>query len=134
MKTKTFLFLVALAAIMTSCDVYNRVLYTVENETGDSILLSYSYRVNYFDNQPSDTTIILKGNQKDTILVFGQTSPAVYDPESEGKMMYIINADALRLKDSTKIRKDMYLRNSWNFTKTGKNAATLELLIKEDDF
>ena len=134
MKIKVYLFLITLGVILTSCDRYNYIHYTVDNQTKDSIRFSYSFGESYFDNQATDTTIFLKGNQKDTIFVFEQISPSVYDPEDGDKMIYIINVDILRLKDSTKIKKDVTLRKNWNYRETGKNSALMEFTINDGDF
>ena len=81
MKTKAFLFLITFGMIITSCDKYNYIHYTMENKTEDSIKITYSFVKSYFDTQATDTTVFLKENQKDTLFIFEQISPTVYDPE-----------------------------------------------------
>jgi hypothetical protein len=134
MKTKVYLFLVALGVILTSCDRYNYIHYTIENTTEDSIKCTYSFGESYFDNLATDSAIYLKGNQKDTIFIFEQISPTVYDPEGGNKMIYIINLDILRLKDSVMIKKDVTSRKNWIYRESGKNSALLEFTINDNDF
>ncbi len=134
MKTKMYLLLFALGVAMTSCDTYNYIHYTIENKTEDSIKCTYTYGENFFDNQPSDTTVFLYGNQIDTIFIFTQISPSVYDPEYGDIMFYLINIEILRLRDSTTINKDATLRNNWYYRETGKNSALMEFEINDSDF
>jgi hypothetical protein len=134
MKIKVYLFLIILGMIFTSCDKENFIHYTMENKTEDSIKCVYSFGESYFDNQAKDKTIFLKGNQKDTLFIFTQISPGVYDPEDGKKMIYIINVDILRLKDNTMIKKDVTLRKNWNFRKTEKNSALMEFEMNDSDF
>jgi len=58
----------------------------MENKTEESIKCVYSFSESFFDNQAKDKTIYLKGNQKDTLFIFNQISPGVYDPEDGKKM------------------------------------------------
>ena len=131
---KVYLFLITLGVILTSCDKYNYIHYTIENNTEDSIKCSYFFGRSYFDGQGTDTTIFLKGNQKDTLFIFTQISPSVYDEERGEKMIYIINVDILRLKDSAMIKKDVTLRKNWRYRETGKNSALMEFEINDGDF
>lgn len=134
MKTKAFLFLITFGMIITSCDKYNYIHYTMENKTEDSIKITYSFVKSYFDTQATDTTVFLKENQKDTLFIFEQISPTVYDPEEGDKMIYIFNVNTIKLKDNTNIKKDISQRKNWIFKETGKNAALMELTINESDF
>ena len=134
MKISIFILLVSLGIAFISCDRQNLIHYTVENKTGDSIKFIYSFGENYFDNQATDTTIVLKSNQKDTIFTFTQISPSVYDPEDGNTMIYIIHVDVTRLRDHAKIKKDASLRKNWIYRETGRNEAIMAFTITDADF
>jgi hypothetical protein len=134
MRIKLFLSLMTLGLILISCDDYNYVHYTVYNKTGDSIKFSYSFDESYSDNQKTDTSIILKEYQKDTLFIFLFISSGVWDPEDCEKMIYISNMDIMRLNDSSKILKDVSLRRNWKYTETGRYSANMELVIRNIDF
>ncbi|MEX0965816.1 MAG: hypothetical protein WD077_01150 [Bacteroidia bacterium] len=133
-KIKLYLSLIILGALLTSCDRYNYIHYTAENKTADSIKFTFSFGKFFSDLHPTDTTIILKSNQKDTLFIFTQISPSVYDAENETKMVYIFNTEVIRLHDSLLIKKDVSLRKNWNYRETGRNAAVMEFVINDADF
>jgi hypothetical protein len=134
MKTRVCIFMLCLGMIIVSCDTYNYIHYTVQNNTMDSIRLKYFFADNYFTTHAIDTSIILKGDQKDTIFIYTLISPFVYDPEEGDKMINITNVDILRLRDSAKMIKDVTLRKNWIYKETGRNSALMELNIKDTDF
>ena len=120
--------------LLVSCDTYNYIHYTVENNTNDSLQLTYTFGDSYFATQATDTTVILPGNRTDTLFIFVQISPSVYDPEDGDHMIYISNTEIMRLRDGMKIKKDVTLRKNWHFIETGKNSALMQFTINENDF
>jgi hypothetical protein len=134
MKTRAFIVMICLGMVIGSCDTYNYIHYTVQNNTRDSLRLKYLFADNYFSTHATDTSIILKGDQKDTIFIYTLISPFVYDPEEGDKMFNITNLDIMRLRDSAKMTKDVTLRKNWIYKETGRNSALMELNIKDTDF
>ena len=133
MKVRLLLF-VCLMIGFVSCDYENDVYYLVENNTQDCVRLSYSYAANYFDYNTTDTSIVLSPYQKDTIFVYTQISPSVYNPESKSRMINVLFDNIIRLRDSAYIQKDASLRKNWDYFVTGKYSAVLEFVIEDTDW
>lgn len=119
---------------LSSCDTYNYIYYTVNNETDDSVLIRSTFYDNYFDTQATDSLILLKGHQIDTLFTFLQISTSVYNPEENLNMTYIKNITIKRLPDYAVIKTDASLRKNWLFNETDKNSAIMMFFINESDF
>jgi hypothetical protein len=134
MKVITIFAILCLGVILGSCDRYNFVHYTVQNNTSDSLLLTYSFADSYFTTHAKDTSIFVKGNHVDTLFIYSLLSPYVYDPENQGSMIYVSNLSIVRLRDNARIRKEVCIRKNWIYKETGRNSANLEFIINNTDF
>lgn len=128
------LFITTLGLIFTSCDEYNFIHYVAKNKTNDSIKLSYSFGESYFDDKASDTSILLIPYQTDTLFIFEEISPSVYDKETSDNMIFIFNTKAIRLKDTMELKKDLTIRKNWKYYETSDHSAVIEFEITDNDF
>jgi hypothetical protein len=106
----------------------------MENDSQDSVKVKYFFGDSFFDTEGTDSLIYLKSHQKDTLFIFEQISPRVYDKENGDIIRYIINVDIIRLSDSAKLKKDVTLRNNWKFVVTGDHSALMEFRFDNSDF
>lgn len=120
--------------LLTSCDRYNYVHYIVDNNTTDSLRITYSFATGYFDNAATDTSFTLNGNHIDTLCICEVISPHVYDPEPGSEMTYIFNFSIVRFRDNAIIKKDVASRKNWSYHETGNTTALMELTIDDSDF
>jgi hypothetical protein len=133
MKTKAPLLLIMLF-LGASCDTYNFIYYTMENNTASSIAVKCSFIDNFMDFPTTDTLIFLSSHQSDTLFTFEQISTAVYNPESNEDMTNIRDIIIKRLPDSTLIKKEANSRENWEYYETGKHSALMKFLINDIDF
>jgi len=117
-----------------SCDKYNDVSYIVENQTSDSLKLKFDYSKDYYGIETGDTIMFLAGNSKKEIFIHTVISPQVYNPETEDYMLYIVNFDILRLRDSSMFLKDVTLRKNWIYQEIDDNYAEIRFEVNDSDF
>jgi len=134
MRTKIFYLFFLIIIFLASCDTDNYIHYIVENNTNDSVSIKYTFVDNFMFDHPVDSIVMLKSYQLDTIFTFIQISPSVYNPENGDKMNFIKNVQIIRLSDKVLIKKDMILRENWNYSETGKHSAVMKFVINNIDF
>ena len=134
MKKLNFIFLLFFILTFISCDKYNDVSYIVENQTSDSLKLKFDYSKDYYGIETGDTIMFLAGNSKKEIFIHTVISPQVYNPETEDYMLYIVNFDILRLRDSSMFLKDVTLRKNWIYQEIDDNYAEIRFEVNDSDF
>ena len=131
---RNLMSIILLAVIIISCDQDNEVSYIVDNQTSDSLKLEFAYSQDYFGIDTGDTVIFLGGLCQQVLFVHSVISPKVYNPEMGKTMTFIVNFDITRIKDSTRILKDVTLTKNWHYHETGENSADIILSIYDSDF